>query len=61
MAGDSLLRSSAKPVASAAPLVDISRIDRYAPAGLIGREAETKLIEDAWAKAVAGEARRPRT
>jgi hypothetical protein len=42
------------------PPVDISRIDRYAPAELIGREAETKLIEDAWAKAVAGEAQRPR-
>ena len=42
------------------PPVDISRIDRYAPTQLIGREAETKLIEDAWAKAVAGEAQRPR-
>jgi TIR domain len=39
---------------------DISRIDRYAPASLIGREAETKLIHDAWAKAVAEEAGRPR-
>ena len=44
----------------AAPPVDISRIDRYAPTGLIGREAETKLIEDAWPRAVAGEAQRPR-
>jgi hypothetical protein len=34
---------------------DISRIDRYAPKELIGREMETKLIDDAWAKAVAGE------
>jgi hypothetical protein len=42
------------------PPVDISRIDRYAPKELIGREAETKLIDDAWAKAVAGEAERPR-
>jgi hypothetical protein len=39
---------------------DISRIDRYAPTQLIGREVETKLIEDAWAKALAGEASRPR-
>ena len=39
---------------------DISRIDGYAPTELIGREVETKLIEDAWAKAVAGEAQRPR-
>ncbi len=38
------------------PPVDISRIDRYAPAELIGREAEMALIEEAWAKAVAGEA-----
>ncbi len=37
------------------PPVDILRIDRYAPAELIGREAETKLIDEAWAKAVAGE------
>jgi hypothetical protein len=44
----------------AAPLIDIGCIDRYAPSGLIGREAETKLIEDAWAKAVADEAQRPR-
>jgi hypothetical protein len=48
------------PDETAPPPVDISRIDRYAPAGLIGREAETKLIEDTWAKAVAGEAQRPR-
>jgi hypothetical protein len=40
----------------APPPVDISRIDRYAPAELIGREAETALIHDAWAKAAAGEA-----
>ena len=39
----------------APPNVDISRIDAYAPAELIGREAETTLIDDAWAKAVAGE------
>jgi len=37
-------------------LFDIGRIDRYAPAELIGREAETKRIDEAWAKAVAGEA-----
>jgi tetratricopeptide (TPR) repeat protein len=42
------------------PPVDITRIDRYAPKELIGREAETKLIDDAWAMAVAGEAERPR-
>lgn len=39
--------------------VDISRIIKYAPAELIGREAETKLLSDAWDKAVRGEAKRP--
>ena len=29
---------------------DISRIIKYAPAELIGREAETKLLSDAWVK-----------
>ena len=38
---------------------DISRITRYAPAQLIGREAETKLLSDAWEKAVRGETKRP--
>jgi tetratricopeptide (TPR) repeat protein len=41
--------------APAAPPTDISRIDRYAPKELIGREAEMKVIDDARAKAVAGE------
>ncbi len=38
---------------------DISRIDRYAPAELIGREAETKLLSDAWDKAARGDKKRP--
>ena len=38
---------------------DISRIIKYAPAELIGREAETKLLTDAWDKAVRGEPKRP--
>jgi tetratricopeptide (TPR) repeat protein len=55
------IRTNGQPPKETAALpVEISRIDRYAPAELIGREAETKLIEDAWAKAVAGEAQRPR-
>ena len=54
------LKQAAFKTNSGPPPFDISRIDRYAPAGLIGREAETKLLEDAWAKAVAGEAQRPR-
>ena len=37
------------------PPTDSSRIDSYAPAELIGREAEMKLIDEAWAKAIAGE------
>ena len=43
------------PAPTTAP-ADISRIDRYAPAELIGREAELRLIDEAWAKAVTGEA-----
>ncbi len=39
--------------------LDISRIDKYAPAELIGREDETKLLSDAWDKAVRGELGRP--
>jgi len=38
---------------------EISRIIKYAPAELIGREAETKLLSDAWDKAVRGEPERP--
>ena len=38
---------------------DISRIIKYAPAELIGREAETKLLTDAWDQAVRGEPKRP--
>ena len=38
---------------------DISRIIKYAPAQLIGREAETKMLSDAWEKAVRGETKRP--
>jgi hypothetical protein len=38
---------------------DISRIIKYAPAQLIGREDETKLLNDAWAKAQNNETKRP--
>ena len=38
---------------------DISRIDRYAPAKLVGRETETKILDDAWAKARNDEQNRP--
>ena len=38
--------------------IDISRIIKYAPDELIGREAETKLLTDAWDQAVRGEPKR---
>jgi hypothetical protein len=38
---------------------DISRIIKYAPAELIGREAETQLLDEAWAKAQNNETKRP--
>ena len=41
------------------PSFDISRIIKYAPAELIGRAAETKLLADAWDKAVREENNRP--
>jgi hypothetical protein len=37
---------------------DISRIIKYAPAELIGRDAETALLSDAWERAVLGENKR---
>ncbi|MBC8032439.1 MAG: hypothetical protein H7Z16_20310 [Pyrinomonadaceae bacterium] len=51
-------RDSAAPAKSSPP-VDISRIIKYAPAELIGREDETKLLNDAWDQAVRGETKRP--
>jgi hypothetical protein len=51
----------APPKPSPGPIpADISRIIKYAPAELIGREAETKLLADAWAKAQNNVAERPR-
>jgi tetratricopeptide (TPR) repeat protein len=52
--------SATLPVSASAIIpVDISRIDRYAPAELIGRTEETKLLNDAWARAQTGEVARP--
>ena len=45
--------------ASAARPADISRIMKYAPSELIGREAETKILNDAWDQVVRGETKRP--
>ena len=56
------LEAATAPQQSAIPRAfqaDISRIIKYAPAELIGREAETKLLTDAWDQAVRGEPRRP--
>jgi hypothetical protein len=39
---------------------DISRIIKYAPAQLIGRETEIQRLNDAWAKAQSNETKRPR-
>ncbi|MEK6302140.1 MAG: hypothetical protein AABO41_15630 [Acidobacteriota bacterium] len=47
------------PAARYAPATDISRIVKYAPAELIGREAETALLNDAWAKVRRAESPRP--
>ena len=44
----------------AAPIPrDVARIRRYAPEQLIGRAAELQILDDAWAKARDGEAKRP--
>ena len=39
---------------------DISRIDKYAPSALIGRETEVKLLNDAWARVKGAEPKRSR-
>ena len=53
-----LNRGVTAPIPTMSIPADISRILKYAPADLIGREAETKLLDDAWEKVVRGEARR---
>ncbi len=44
---------------SAARPADISRIMKYAPSNLIGREAETAILSAAWDQVVRGETKRP--
>lgn len=57
---ESLQRALARPVKEPSEFrADISRIVKYAPDELIGREAETALLDDAWLKAVQGDAGRP--
>ncbi len=48
------------PVSSGHFQHDFSRILKYAPAELIGREAETQLIDDAWVKVQSGKPNRSR-
>lgn len=38
---------------------DISRIAKYAPAELIGREDELKILDDVWSRVTRGDSRRP--
>lgn len=47
-------------VAQADFRADISRIVKYAPTELIGREAETAMLDDAWLKVRRAESPRPR-
>ncbi len=58
-------RKTGTPLQFAAPSpavrpIDVSRILKYAPDKLIGREAEMALLRDAWVKAQGGDAARPR-
>jgi class 3 adenylate cyclase len=57
--GVATTRIDSAATAPASSSVDISRIIKYAPAELIGREAETKLLSDAWEQAVKSETKRP--
>ncbi len=52
-----LIATNTRPVTSCQ--VDISRIDKYARVDLVGREAETEILADAWKKAVRGTQKRP--
>jgi hypothetical protein len=58
--GNVIMRRGPEPSQTASNSYDISRIDSYAPENLIGREAETKTIDNAWAAVVRGDAKRPR-
>ena len=47
------------PALSRSIFADISRIDKYAPDELIGRETEIAMLDEAWVKVVRGETSRP--
>lgn len=51
--------SSVSPSPETPPKVDISRIIKYAPERLIGREAETALLDESWQRVIAHEEGRP--
>jgi hypothetical protein len=55
----SLLRTWIGSVPKAGIAADISSIVKHAPADLIGREDEMKLLHDAWAKVQSQEIKRP--
>ncbi|MFZ0749130.1 MAG: hypothetical protein WAM70_07205, partial [Pyrinomonadaceae bacterium] len=60
----SSVSAGASPVSQVQPApreirADISRIDKYAPAELIGRDDELKTLWDAWQQAVNGKPKRP--
>lgn len=48
-----------EPVPAEGTKIDISRIIKYAPVELIGREVETKVLADAWDQSVRAEKKRP--
>jgi len=54
-----LLRRWLKDAPRQSRPIDISRIIKYAPAELIGRDDELKLLNDAWARVRSGEPKRP--
>jgi Domain of unknown function (DUF4062) len=55
-----LLAAGIPPVQAAGRMVDVSRIIRYAPSDLIGREDEMQLLDQAWLKVRRAEGPRPR-
>lgn len=57
--GAALTFGDTTPKTSVETRIDISRIDKYAPDKLIGRDAEKQLLSDAWAKAQRDEVQRP--
>jgi Domain of unknown function (DUF4062) len=55
-----LLAAGIPPVQAAGRIVDVSRIIRYAPSELVGRDDEMQLLDQAWLKVRRAEGPRPR-